>query len=167
MTNGSVLGPDLLAWVGRTVTYTAPEPVGAASIRYFARAIGDDRALYTDREAARSVGLPDVMAPPTWLFESVQYMDAGRDSDGYAGHTWPLPVPEGYRTVRGGNTYSIERPVHPADRLVVTWTLESLTEKKAMIFCESMVSYATIEGEDLGTNRDVVIYVPPRPASAS
>jgi acyl dehydratase len=155
------LTPELLSWVGRTVTYAAPEPVGAATIRYFARAVGDDNPIYTDAAAARAAGYRDVVAPPTWIAETVQYMDAGRDADGYAGHTWPLPVPEGYRTVRGGNTYELFGPVHPDTRLVVTWELESITAKRRMIFCESLVTYADTDGTVLATNRDSIIYVPP------
>jgi len=155
------LTPELLSWVGRTVTYAAPEPVGAAAIRYFARAVGDDNPIYTDAVAARAAGYRDVVAPPTWIAETVQYMDADRDADGYAGHTWPLPVPEGYRTVRGGNTYELFGPVHPDTRLVVTWELESITAKRRMIFCESLVTYTDADGAVLATNRDSIIYVPP------
>jgi acyl dehydratase len=37
-------------------------------LRSFARAIGDDRAVCLDVEAARAAGYPDLLAPPTYLF---------------------------------------------------------------------------------------------------
>ena len=43
----SLLTDEVRALVGRTRTYTAPEPLGRASIRYFALAIGDDNPRRT------------------------------------------------------------------------------------------------------------------------
>ena len=160
-----MLSEELLAWVGREQTYVAPEPIGRAAIRYFARAVGDDNPIYVDADAAVDAGYRDVVAPPTLVCESVQYMDGGRDDEGYAGHTWPLPVPDGYRTVRGGNEYRFHRAAGPDDVLHVTWRLKDLTEKKSMIFCVSEVEYRNQAAELIATNLDTIIYVPPRTSS--
>ena len=40
---------ELKSWIGREVTYTAPEELGQASIRYFAMALGDDNPLFQRR----------------------------------------------------------------------------------------------------------------------
>ncbi|WP_017593331.1 MaoC family dehydratase N-terminal domain-containing protein [Nocardiopsis potens] len=48
--------------------YPSPEPyeVTRGKIREFAEAIGDANPVYTDAEAARKAGHPDVVAPPTF-----------------------------------------------------------------------------------------------------
>src|SRR5690606_29498384 len=48
--------------------YPSPEPyeVTRGKIREFAEAIGDANPVYTDPEAARKAGHPDVVAPPTF-----------------------------------------------------------------------------------------------------
>ena len=49
MVSDHVLLDDAMrARLGETVRYTAPEPLGAASIRYFALAVGDLNPLYLD-----------------------------------------------------------------------------------------------------------------------
>ena len=45
---GSATG-DVQGLVGRRAVYTAPEEVGRAAIRYFARAVGDPCRLYVGR----------------------------------------------------------------------------------------------------------------------
>ncbi|WP_432842584.1 MaoC family dehydratase N-terminal domain-containing protein [Dactylosporangium sp. CA-092794] len=57
------LNPD---YVGRT--FAAPEPyeVSREKIREFAEAIGDPQPAYVSAEAARKLGYPDVIAPPTF-----------------------------------------------------------------------------------------------------
>ncbi len=71
--------------IGETVVYTAPEYCGRPAFRYFAQAVGDDNPLYVDVEAARAVGLDTVIAPPTWICETNQYVDRPPDEDGYRG----------------------------------------------------------------------------------
>jgi hypothetical protein len=49
-----LLTEELRGWIGREVSYAAPEEIGRASIRYFALAIGDDNPLYVDEDYARA-----------------------------------------------------------------------------------------------------------------
>ncbi len=56
------------SFVGRTYPPTSPYEVGREKIREFAEAIGDTNPAYTDPEAARALGHPDVIAPPTFPF---------------------------------------------------------------------------------------------------
>ena len=44
------------ARIGEKASYTAPEELGRASIRYFALAIGDYNPLYVDKSAADRAG---------------------------------------------------------------------------------------------------------------
>lgn len=157
-----LLTPELEALIGAERTYTAPEPVGRASIRYFALAVGDDTPIYTDPEAARAAGYPDVVAPPTFVCETNQYMTGAPDPDGYIGHSWDLAVP-GTRLIRGGHRYRFHRPLHPDDRLVVRWRIAGMEEKtsssgKAMLLVTSEAAYETTDGEAIATNTETLIF---------
>ncbi|KDA07091.1 hypothetical protein DC31_01300 [Microbacterium sp. CH12i] len=52
--------------VGREFPPTQPYLVGREKVREFARAVFADAPLHTDVEAARALGHPDVVAPPTF-----------------------------------------------------------------------------------------------------
>lgn len=60
------------AYVGRT--FDAPEhyEVTRSKIRDFADAIGDGNPAYRDPDAARELGHPDVVAPPTFAIVATQ-----------------------------------------------------------------------------------------------
>lgn len=156
----------LRPWLGRTVTYTAPEPIGAAAFRYFAIAIGDDNPLYRDRDAARAAGYRDVIAPPTLICETNQYLHGRPDSEGYLGHQWGFPVPQGSRQIRGGNSYELFQPVHPDDVITATWRVADITEKPSskggtMVIILSEVAFTNQLGEALATNTDTMIWMVP------
>ncbi|UWF77165.1 MULTISPECIES: MaoC family dehydratase N-terminal domain-containing protein [Microbacterium] len=57
------VNPEL---VGREFPPTPPYLVGREKVREFARAVFADAPLHTDVEAARALGYPDVVAPPTF-----------------------------------------------------------------------------------------------------
>jgi uncharacterized OB-fold protein/acyl dehydratase len=48
-------------------SFDAPDPVNQAMIRHWAEAMGDTNPVYVDEKAARDVGFPGVVAPPTML----------------------------------------------------------------------------------------------------
>jgi len=54
------------SFVGRVYPPTPPYQVGREKIREFADAIGDANPAYRDRAAAKELGYPDVIAPPTF-----------------------------------------------------------------------------------------------------
>jgi len=148
-------------WIGRQVTYTAPEEIGRAAIRLYALALGDDNPLYQDDEFAATTRFGGVIAPPTFVCETNQYMVAAPDVDGYVGHTWPLPIPPS-RMIRIGNDYEYFQPVRPTDRITVTWRLAHLEERSTregrMLFVESSVRYTNQHGELLAVNRETVAF---------
>jgi acyl dehydratase len=49
-------------------------PVEAGHILLFARSIGDENPLYTDPDAAAEAGFDGVLAPPTFVQASAQFM---------------------------------------------------------------------------------------------
>ena len=157
----SLLTPELQSLVGRSATYHAPDEIGRAAIRYFAIAIGDTNPLYTDAEYARANGHEDVIAPPTYVVESNQYMTGLPDAEGYIGHSWGIEVPD-TRTIRGGHEYEFFRHVYPTDRLTVHWKITDVSEKemrdgRAMLLVDSEARYENQDGELLAINRETLI----------
>lgn len=159
----TLLTDALRARIGETRSYVAPEPLSRASIRYYALAVGDHNPLYTDPDAAAASGYRDVIAPPTLLCDSNQYLGADRDEDGFAGHGWGITVPH-TRTVRGGNDYTFHRPAYPNDVITVTWTLRDMTERstssgKAMLIVTSDEIVTNQVGEKILINVETLIFV--------
>lgn len=156
----TLLTDEVKAWIGREAVYEAHEELGRGAIRYFALAIGDDNPLYTDEAFAQQHGYPSVIAPPTLVCETNQYMSGVRDRHGYIGHTWDLPV-TGCRLIRGGNTYEFHQPVLPTDRITARWIVEDIQERagsKPMLIVASCATYTNQRGELLATNRETIIY---------
>lgn len=148
-----LLTDEVAACIGAEVTYTAPEPIGAASIRYFALAIGSDPDRWEDA------------APPTLVCETAQLTGHRHaDDDGYLGHTWVLPLPVPCTMVRGGNDYRFGRPTRPDDVVTSTWRLTGMTERSGADGTPMLVVTAVAThhaGPDwLATNTETLLYRP-------
>lgn len=144
----TLLTDDIRAMVGREVVYTAPEELGRAAIRYFARATGDDDPRH----------LAGAVAPPTLICETNQLTDLPRDAHGYAGHGWGIEVP-GTRLVRGGNAYVFHRPVRPDDVVTTRWRIADVRERGAMLVVASVATYADADGAPLAENTETLLHV--------
>ncbi|MBA0054065.1 MaoC family dehydratase [Streptomyces sp. AJS327] len=107
------------SFVGRTYPPGRPYEVGREKIREFARAIGDENPAYVDPEAARALGHPDVIAPPT--FAIVLTME---DSEQVT-HDPQLGL-DYSRVVHGDQKFAFARPVRAGDVLTVTSTIEGI-----------------------------------------
>jgi acyl dehydratase len=160
----TLLTDEIKSWIGREAHYPAREELGRASIRYFALALGDDNPLYVDDAYAKAAGYPSVIAPPTLICETCQYAHRPPNEEGYIGHEWALPV-AGCRLIRAGNEYEFMRPVFPADRISVTWTLEDIVERGAsrggtQLFVTSVARYRDAAGDIVAVNRETLVYQP-------
>lgn len=158
-----LLTDELRNKIGTTVTYTAPEPFGAAAGRYFAIAINDHNPLYTDRAAAAELGMPDVSLPPTLIFETNQHTGLALTEDGFVGHDWGLEVP-GTRQVRGGNRYTFHRRILPSDVLTVRYSLADIAEKTTrtgaeMLVFTTRVDYFDQAGALVAENEETLVLV--------
>jgi len=158
----TLLTDEVKAWLGREAVFEAREELGRAAIRYYALAIGDDNPLYTDEGFARASGYDSVIAPPTLVCETNQFVPGSRDERGYLNQIFELPVP-GTRQIRGGNEYEFFRPVLPSDRITIRWRIEDISERSSssglpMLIVVSEATYTNQDGEELARNRETVIY---------
>jgi acyl dehydratase len=87
--------------------------VGREKIREFAEAIGSADPAHRDPDAARALGHPDVVAPPTFAVIVAQRCEAQLISDPGAGIDFS-------RVVHGEERFTHHRPIVAGDRLVPT-----------------------------------------------
>ena len=132
------------SFVGRKYPPTAPYEVGREKIREFADAIGDQSPVYRDPQAARALGHPDVIAPPT--FAIVLSMRAGVQvvADPDLGLDYS-------RVVHGEQRFVHTRPVRAGDRLTVTVSVESIRSAAGNDLLTTRGEVATVDGEPVLT----------------
>ena len=132
------------SFVGRTYPPTPPYEVGREKIREFADAIGDANPAYRDPEAARALGHPDVIAPPT--FGIVLSMTAGRQvvADPELGLDYS-------RVVHGEQRFVSARPVRAGDRLTAVVTVENIRSAAGNDMITTRADVSTVEGEPVFT----------------
>ncbi|MBA2769972.1 MAG: MaoC family dehydratase N-terminal domain-containing protein [Sporichthyaceae bacterium] len=130
--------------VGRTYPSSDAYEVGIEKIREFADAIGDPNPVYRERQAARALGHPDVIAPPT--FPIVMTFQASRRliEDPELGIDYT-------RVVHGEQRFAHSRPVLAGDALTVTVTLESVRSVGGHDMLTSRSDVATVTGEHVVT----------------
>jgi acyl dehydratase len=132
------------SFIGRTYPPTSPYEVSREKIREFAEAIGDDHPAYTDVEAAKALGHPDVIAPPT--FPIVLTLKAGQQviADPALGLDFS-------RVVHGDQRFVASRPVRAGDRLVVTVSVENIRSLAGNDVITTRDEVSTVEGEHVCT----------------
>jgi acyl dehydratase len=107
------------SFVGRTYPPTASYEVGREKIREFATAVRDLHPAYLDPEAAKALGHPDVIAPPTFPFIITYRAAAQVVQDPELGLDFS-------RVVHGDQKFSYTRPVRAGDRLTVAVTIDAI-----------------------------------------
>jgi acyl dehydratase len=132
------------SFVGRTYPPTDAYEVGREKIREFARAVGATDPAHTDPAAARALGHPDVVAPPT--FPVVLTMSAGAQiiDDPALGIDYS-------RVVHGDQKFAYTRPVYAGDRLTCVCTVEEITSRGGHDFVTTRTDVATEDGEPVVT----------------
>ena len=132
------------AYIGRKFPPTPPYQVGREKIREFATAIGARDPAYHDPAAARALGYPDVVAPPT--FPVVVTMAANRllREDPELGLDYS-------RVVHGDQRFSYTRPVVAGDELVCTVLVEEISGRGPHEFITTRTEVSTVDGEAVVT----------------
>ncbi|MGH3716783.1 MAG: FAS1-like dehydratase domain-containing protein [Micromonosporaceae bacterium] len=136
------------ACVGRSVVAPHPCEVSRGKIREFADAIGDPNPAYRDPEAAKALGHPDVIAPPTFPFVFT-----------FAAST-PLLDELGielHRVVHGEQRFAYTRPVFPGDLLRCTVTVENVRTVAGNSFLTTRTDVTSDAGEPVVTTWSTLV----------
>jgi len=132
------------SFVGRSWPATAPYQVGREKIREFATAIGATDAEYHDPEAARALGYPDVVAPPTFPFVVTMAASSQIIRDPQLGMDYS-------RVVHGDQKFAYTRPVVAGDTLVCVVTVDEITSRGGHDFLTTRTEVTTEAGEPVVT----------------
>ena len=151
----------LKATVGQEIVLRAPDEMGRSSLRQYALAIGDFNPLYSNREFAQANGLRDVMAPPTLICDTWQYVDSDMDERGDLLGRGPIRELEG---LRAGNEYEFFQTIHPDDVITAHWTVKDVYEKTgrtgSLVFQVIETTFYNQSDELLARNTETMFYRP-------
>ena len=151
----------LKATVGQEIVLKAPDEIGRSSLRQYALAIGDFNLIYSDREFAQANGLQDVMAPPTLICDTWQYVDSDMDDRGDLLGRGPIRELEG---LRAGNEYEFFQPIHPDDIVTAHWIVKDVYEKTgstgSLVFQVIETTFYNQSKELLARNTETMFYRP-------
>jgi acyl dehydratase len=109
-------------WIG----YELPQcefALERGRLRAFAAAIGEENPIYTDLEAARAAGYPDLPAPPTFLFSAE--LDAGTVMTMVEQMAIPLA-----NLLHGEQGFTYHRAVCAGEAITVRSRVSDLQDKK-------------------------------------
>ena len=130
-------------FIGREYPAGETYEVSRELIRRFATAIGDDNPAYTDIEAAKALGHPDVIAPPTFLTVlTFRYAMEGPVVDPALGLNYAL-------VVHGEQKFVHHRPVRAGDVLKVSSSIVDIRDAGRNELMTTKTSVVTTEGESI------------------
>ncbi|GAB2685157.1 FAS1-like dehydratase domain-containing protein [Thalassiella azotivora] len=141
-------------FAGRTYEPEGVYEVGREKIREFAEAVagsgGAVHPAHTDPDAARSLGYPDVIAPPTFAVIVAQRSDARLVRDPEAGIDFS-------RVVHGEQRFAHHRPIVAGDRLVATLHVDAVRSAGGHSMVTTRSEIATESGEAVCTATSTIV----------
>lgn len=137
------------SFAGRTYPPTAAYEVGREKIREFAEATGA-HPVHLDPEAARALGYPDVIAPPTFAVIVAQRCQAQLVRDPEAGIDYS-------RVLHGEQTFRHHRPIIAGDRLVAVLNVDSVRSSGGHSMVTTRTEIATEAGEPVCTASSTIV----------
>ena len=150
--------------IGQEIILQAPDEIGRSSLRQYALAIGDFNPLYSDQEFAEAQGFRDVMAPPTLICDTWQYVDSDMDELGDLIGRGPTRELKG---LRAGNEYEFFQAIHPDDVISAHWKVKDVYERTTrsglIIFQVIETTFYNQREELLARNTETMFYRPPNP----
>lgn len=141
------VNPDL---VGREFAPTAPYLVGREKVREFARAVFADAPEHTDLEAARALGYPDLVAPPTFAIVVQELTLRQLMSEPDSGIVLE-------RTVHGEQRFRWTRPIVAGDELTARLSVASVRALGANAMVTSETEITDAEGAHVVTATSVLV----------
>ncbi|MBS2964535.1 MaoC family dehydratase N-terminal domain-containing protein [Actinocrinis puniceicyclus] len=138
------------SFVGRTYPPSAPYEVGREKIREFATAVRDLHPAYFDPEAAKALGHPDVIAPPTFpvIIAIPASLAAVNDPDFGLVGAW---------VVHGDQRFVYQRPLRAGDRIQCEVTIEAIKSIADSDMITLVNDLRTVEGEPVCSVRSLFV----------
>ena len=138
-------------FIGREYPASAPFEVGREHIRRFAEAIGDLHPAYLDAEAARALGHPDVIAPPTFLTVlNFRYATEGPIADPALGLDYSM-------VVHGEQSFELHRPVRAGDVLDSVQSVEDIKDAGRNELIVTVTAVTAADGDKVATLRSTIV----------
>lgn len=135
---------------GRQYPPSPDYEVSREKIAEFAAAIGSTDPAHTDPGAARALGYPDVVAPPTFAVIIAQRAEAQVFSDPDSGVDFT-------RLVHGEERFTHHRPIVCGDRLAATLHVETAREVGGHGMLTTRVEIVDADGGPVSTVRSMVV----------
>ncbi|MBX6372591.1 MAG: MaoC family dehydratase N-terminal domain-containing protein [Acidothermus sp.] len=143
MTTGTVSD-----FVGRSYRPAVPFDVNRTIIRHFASGIGEHHPACHDVDAARALGYPDLVAPPT--FGIVATLPAAEALVRELGLDFS-------RVVHGEQRFVLRRPIIAGDSLDVVVTVERVRAVAGSQILTTRADIADADGAPIGTATTTLI----------
>ena len=118
-------------------------------VRY-AGASGDFNVIHWNERVAKSVGLPDVIAPPTFAIVVTSASTARLMTDPGLGVNYAM-------IVHGEQSFTHARPLHAGDVVVAESTIESIKQIGSMTTMATVTKVRTVDGEHVCTARATLV----------
>ena len=139
------------AYIGREYPASNTFEVGREHIRRFAEAIGDLHPAYLDPEAARALGHPDVIAPPTFLTVlNFRFAEDGPVADPGLGLDYSL-------VVHGEQTFELHRPVVAGDVLTSVQRIDEIRDAGRNELITTVTEVSAAGGTAVATLRSTLV----------
>jgi acyl dehydratase len=138
-------------FIGRTASAGETFEVTRNDIRRFALAIGDTNPAYLDPEAAKALGHPDVVAPPTFLIAATTGGGSGSSfiHDPELGLNFAM-------VVHGEERFEFHRPVYAGDVLMTVTTIADIKDAGRNELM-TLVGEVTSNGEKVATVTNTIV----------
>ena len=137
-------------FIGRTARSSRSFEVSRNDIRRFASALGDSNPAYHDVEAAKALGHPDLVAPPTFLISA----STGEAGGGFIGDP-ALGLNFGM-VVHGEERFEFHRPVYAGDVLDTETRVADIRDAGRNELM-TLVSEVTCNGEPVATVTNTIV----------
>lgn len=141
------VNPDL---AGRAYPPAGPFEVTRDQLAAFADAIGATGAAYRDPAAARALGHPDIVAPPTFAVRLAQQCEAQLIQDPAAGIDFS-------RVVHGQEGFVHHRPIVAGDVLTGTLHVDTMREAGGHGMVATRVELADPDGGPVTTVTSTIV----------
>ena len=138
-------------FIGREYAADDTYEVSRELIRRFADAIGDPNPAYRDVEAAKALGHPEVIAPPTFLTVlGFRFGGTGPMSDPALGLNYAL-------VVHGEQRFVHHRPARAGDVLKISSSVVDIRDAGRNELMTTKMTITTVDGEPVADAYSTIV----------